>query len=205
MNILDILKLKKRKSKSTVSKVSVDDQLERLACIGIQPKDKDFLEWIYNEWGKERLESDPYYLLLFSLGGEREVENIWKPLSEDVYSFDTECIEDDDAYKDVLERLVAITKGELCISNIRSTVNHEDRTATLSFVYNSVNYEWDLEYDDDWFDCAVLTKINKLLQGENSNKLFYGWGPDQCLIVLFTTQSVVDELNSLVRVPLNLL
>jgi hypothetical protein len=195
----------KKKNNSTAIKASLDIKLERLDRLGIQPKDTDFVEWIYNEWGKDRLESDPYTLLLFSLGGEREVENTWEPLSEDIYSFDTECVEDDDSYKDVLKRLVAITKGELSISNISSTVNHEDSTASLSFIFNGVNYKWNLEYDDDWFDCTVLTKINKLLRGINSTKYFYACQPDQTLTVLFTKKIIVDELNSIVRVPFNLI
>jgi hypothetical protein len=47
MSILGLFKLNKKKSNSTAIKVSLDIQLERLARLGIQPKDTDFVEWIY--------------------------------------------------------------------------------------------------------------------------------------------------------------
>lgn len=201
MSIWGFFKSNKKKSNSIATKVSLDIQLERLANFGVKPKDNDFVEWICNEWEMDSLESDPYTLVLFSMGGEREVENVWEPLSEDVYSFDTECIEDEDSYKYVLEQLIAITKGELCISSIDSTVNHEDCTASLSFIHNKVNYKWNLKYNDDWFDCAVITKINTLLKGINSTKYFFVCVLDQSLIVLFTTKSIIEQLNRIVSIP----
>lgn len=198
MSIFNFIRSFKNKGKVTVDKISLETQLEKLASLGIYPKDEDFMEWISDEWGRDSVEYDPYNLLLFSLGGEREVDNTWKPLSEEVYSFDTECVEDDDSYQIVLERLVALTKGEVEISDISSMVNHEDGTSSLSFRYKDNNYQWDLDYEDDWFDHAVISKINGLLKETNSTKYFYACSPDQTLTVIYAARSIVDELNNIV-------
>ena len=112
MSIFNILKSNK---KAMIPKevIPIEEQLRVLSDLGIKPKHEGFIDWICYEWGRDAVESDPYYLLLFSLGGERENGDIWERLSDDVYSFDIECVEDGDIYEQFLKKLSTLSKGAL--------------------------------------------------------------------------------------------
>jgi len=200
MSIFDILKTKKKASNPR-EKISIEDQLLVLSDLGIKPKHDGYLDWVCYEWGRDAVEADRYNLILFSLGGERESGDSWERLSEDVYSFDTECVEDEGIYADIFINLAALSKGAFCIKNVSSTVDHDNRSASVSFTYNNVNYSWDLQYEDDWFDGDVVNKINQLLKEGESKMFFYTCSPDQNLITLFTTQDTIEKINKLVTVP----
>jgi len=202
MDIFNFFKSKKKSMDSKI-KISVEEQLNTLIGLGIKPKYDDYVDWICDEWGRETVETDPYNLMLFSLGGERETDDgeTWELLSDDIYSFDTECVEDDNIYEVVLGRLATLSKGKFNISNLHSTVDHDCKKAAVSFAYNSADYKWDLKYDDDWFDCDTIGKINLLLKNNGSTKFFFTCSLDQNLILVFDTEKNVKELNQLVTFP----
>ena len=190
--------------KSKKKTIPILEQLNTLLSIGIRPKQDDFLDWVCDEWGKETVESDPYNLMLFSLGGERENGDLWERLSDDIYSFDTECVEDSNIYEVVLERLVTLSKGSYDISDLHSEVDHDNKKVTVSFAYNDIHYQWSLKYNNDWFDCDIIGKTNSLLRNNGSSNFFYTSSPDQNLIVVYTSKDAIGKLNLLSTVPFKL-
>jgi len=190
--------------KSKKKTIPIQEQLNTLLSIGIRPKQDDFLDWVCDEWGKETVESDPYNLMLFSLGGERENGDLWERLSDDIYSFDTESVEDSNIYEVVLERLVTLSKGSYDISDLHSEVDHDNKKATVSFAYNDIHYQWSLKYNNDWFDCDNIGKTNSLLRNNGSSNFFYTSSPDQNLIVVYTSKDAIRKLNLLSTVPFKL-
>lgn len=114
---------------------------------------------------------------------------------EDYYWFDGECVEDDDSYKTVLNELCRIAKGGFAISNVVSKVNHEEEKVSLSFDFKGKRVVWTPAYENDWFDCDILSDMNQLLEDEKSEKYFYGYSPDQTVHVIFQTDEVVKELR----------
>jgi len=190
--------------KSKKKTIPILEQLNTLLSIGIRPKQDDFLDWVCDEWGKETVESDPYNLMLFSLGGERENGDLWERLSDDIYSFDTECVEDSNIYEVVLERLVTLSKGSYAISDLHSEVDHDNKKVTVSFAYNDIHYQWSLKYNNDWFDCDIIGKTNSLLRNNGSSNFFYTSSPDQNLIVVYTSKDAIGKLNLLSTVPFKL-
>ena len=125
----------------------------------------------------------------------------WERLSDDVYSFDMECVEDDDIYAIILMHLAAMSKGGFEISNTISIVDHDNCEASVSFIHNKTKCNWKLSYNGDWFDCEVVNKVNQLLQESNSSKFYYTCSPDQSLIVLFTSPEIAEQLNGIVSLP----
>jgi len=200
MGIFNIFKPKKKVANLKM-RVSVEEQIIVLSNLGIKPKQDGYVDWICYEWGRDAVEADPYTLMLFSLGGERESGDKWERLSDDVYSFDTECVEDDDVYADIFINLAALSKGVFSVTSVSSAVEHENHSASISFVYNNANYNWNLQYDDDWFDKDVVNRINQLVSERDSTRSFYTCSPDQNLTTLFTSQDVIEKVNSLVTIP----
>ncbi len=192
---------KNRKNDSRNPKVRIEEQLSILDGLGIKPNFDGFVDWICYEWGREEVESDPYNLLLYSLGGEREVDGEWLTSSDSIYCFDTECVEDDDTYTRIIKSFARITKGIFEISNISSYANHDQHTVGVSFTYDGKNYDFPLKYQDDWFDFQVVREINALLTSNDSDQYFYTSFSDQNLFVIFGTETIINEINKLVSVP----
>ena len=203
MSIFNVFKSKSKQASAKKHKhLAVEEQLQVLSDLGIRPKREDFIEWICYEWGRNAVESDPYNLMLFSLGGERQKDDgTWEYSSDDIYSFDMECVEDSDIYSSIVKRLSALSNGLFTISQISSIVDHDNARASVSFTRNGENHNWDLQYDEDWFDYNVINRMNNLLKDDNASKLFYTSTPDQNLIVLFTTREIIERINSFVSVP----
>jgi len=186
-------------------KVSIEEQLRVLAELGIKPKADGFVDFICYDWGRDAVESDPYNLLLHSLSAGRIInDDEWEDNSDDVYGFDTECVEDGGVYAEKLEALSAFSKGAFEISNAAGTVDHDNRKSSVSFDFNQKTYNWKMRYNYDWFDVSLIDKINLLLREAGSSKFFFTTEPDQDVIVLFTTEKIAEEVNKLVDLPFNI-
>ena len=194
MSIFNIFKSKKKIPHP--QKPSVEEQLRVLADLGIKPKQDGYVEWVCYEWDREDIETLPYNLILYSLGGERENAGIWERSSDDVFSFDIDCVDNENIYAKILIRLVELSKGMLNITNIISIVDHENQTASISFRYDEINYSWDLKFEEDLFD-----KMNQLLKESGSSMFFYICSFDKNLIVLFESPDTIEKVNGLVTIP----
>ena len=193
-----------RKAKKQKGIVSLEEQLRVLSDFGIRPRHDDFVQWVSSEWGKS-IEADPYSLLFALLGGQREIQDgLWEPLSDDIYNFDTECVENNDIYATVFERLAVISKGGFELSDVSSRVNHRSHKASVSFSFNRTKYSWQLNYYDDWFDIRVIGRINALLKSTGSSKFFYVSNPDQSVTIVFDTDETIRKLNDIAGAPFGL-
>ena len=193
-----------RKAKKHKGIVPIEEQLRVLSDFGIRPRHDDFAQWVSSKWGKT-IEADPYSLLFPILGGQREIKDgLWEHLSDDIFSFDTECVENNDIYTTVFERLAAISKGGFELSDVSSRVNRRSHKASVSFSFNRTKYSWQLNYDEDWFDIEVIGRINALLKSAGSSKFFYISNPDQSVTIVFDTDETIRKLNSIAGAPFGL-
>ena len=98
MGVFDLFKRKRR------GRVSLEEQLRVLEKGGIALASNVRLDSLIRSYSREQLEKDPYLLLLCALGGEAEDElqagEFGYP-SNQVWHFDTECIEDHGAYQEI--------------------------------------------------------------------------------------------------------
>lgn len=191
------------KMQKPMVRIPIEKQLVVLAEIGIRLRKEDFLKWIYDEVSKETLESNPYTPLLFNFGNRRlnEHDNKWEWLSDEVYTFDTECVDGYDIYSAVLERLSALSKGIFSVKNVSGGINHEHKSASVSFSLEDNEYSWDLRYDDDWFDVLAIGRINTLLKNIGSEKYFFMSAPGRIMNIVFCAEETITRLNSLIPSP----
>ena len=196
MGFFDRFKGKKAPGPAPMGKVPLDQQISTLADLGIKAKHADIEGRVDSEWGTETAESDPYNLLLFVLGSEDEEGGT---LSDDIYVFDTECVEEEDIYQRIFTRLSVLSKG--AFSQITGHTDHERERSSVSFDLGGKRYDWDLEYESDWFDVGSIGRLNRLLEKNGSAEFFFTASPDQNLFVIFTDQKTADALNDLVSEP----
>lgn len=135
---------------------------------------------------------------MFTYASEHEdCYGIWKHNCNDIFLLDTECIEDNGAYINILEKFKWLAKDAFDISNIKDSVDFDLNKAWVSFDFHGTEYRWNLKLNDDWLDVGLVDKINDLIIKSGSIKRFYTYSPDQNLLVVFLDEAGVKQLNDL--------
>jgi phosphotransferase system HPr-like phosphotransfer protein len=140
---------------------SLEQQLEILAECGVKLRPGARIESLVNSFPRPQYERDPFRLALVVLGGEAEdSEEVPRPyLSDDVWHFDTECIEDHGAYARIAARMSTFAKGALPLADVTDHVDVEAGEAWLEFTLDGKRHHLDLKVNDDWVDESVFTKL----------------------------------------------
>lgn len=122
--------------------------------------------------------------------------------SPQVYSFNLEQDAPGDMYRPFLERIEALTKGDLVFLDIREVVGEETfetgkGDCMLSFSCNGKSYEYILRFQYDWFDTEILSALNCILEEEQPEKALYagsdGW---QNCILFYDTEEWAERFNA---------
>ncbi|MBM7364750.1 hypothetical protein [Priestia taiwanensis] len=176
----------------------MSEQLRELQKAGIHLRKGMTEDILLEEFDEKEFEKEPYLLALVAMGGEVEVEeDDFVDVSDDVWHFDTECIEDNGDYVQIVERVKALSKGLLEIENIRDAVDIEEEEATLTFTLAGKEYHWDLEVDNDWVDGTIFDRFNELLAQQKTEKriAILELGQD-CLIGMYSPEQL-KQINAL--------
>ena len=170
---------------------TLERQLQDLAACGVHLLPDATPETLLREWSEQDFEKDPYELALVALGGDDP------PLAENVWHFDTECIEDHGAYAQIAERMRSLAADALPITNIEDFVDVQAGDAWLSFELDGTQHRWTCEVQDDWVDPTVLSRFAQLLAERKTGYRFtyLDLRGQDCLIGCFRD----DELTRLRR------
>ncbi len=187
--------IKEQTSSNQDKIVKLEIQLKAFKELGFEFNEGATKEDILNMWGREKLESEPFSLLYISLGTTVEREP-WTPITNQCCLFDTEAIEDNGAYIRIIENMKRISKGELDFKNIEDVVDWEQEKVSVSFELNGNKYDWDLEYNNDWVDANLFSRIVELTKSDNTNGKFtyYNTG-GQDLVIGWSTDEELDKIN----------
>ena len=150
--------------------MSLDQALQRLAQIGIRLRHTVTPTTIAEEMGIT-LDSpvDPIHLLCV-LGGESEHGDL---LSDDIWHFDAECIEDHGDYATLVHRFCVVSNGALPLANIEDYVEIDDGEVRVSFMLRGEKIEWELEAQDDWVDPQFYSNMQELVRRSNDGRSFF--------------------------------
>ncbi len=125
-----------------------------------------------------------------------------KHMSNNVWHFDTECIEDQGDYVRISQRMRDLAGWVLPIKAIKDQVDHDEQTAALAFMLDGAAHRWELKMNDDWVDPAVFSRFVDLLASRKSGKRFtyLSLGGQDCLIGCSTTEEL-KKLKKLTGLP----
>ena len=127
--------------------------------------------------------------------------------SNQVFSFDTEAFNVGRMYADFLEKVAAISHGELTFTQIEEIQEAEETIdsyglecsmgiCSLSFYCNGKPYSGLAEVYNDWFDTGVLPFINQVIQEQDTGKALYCTGDGaQNLIVFYVSDDWAERFN----------
>jgi hypothetical protein len=171
--------------------------LDALEQCGIRKRDDVSIEDILYSTGGTLEDAIDYTHLLCLLGSDVERDD-FRPISDDLWHFDTECIVDDGDYVRIAERLLRLSKGALAISNLSDHVDTQESVAWLEFDFRGQRIHWTFEVQDDWVDGTVFTRFVELFRLVPSNARFtYGDLGGQDFLIGYSTDEQRLELTTL--------
>ncbi len=141
--------------------VSFEQQLETFKKLGFTLNPTISVADVDRWGGKKEFDTPPFMMLYITLGQTIEREP-WTPLTDRVWDFDMEAIEDHGAYVDIMKNLERITRGELKFSSLKDYVDLENKKAWVSFSVRGKAYKWNLKVDNDWADTQLFTNVVEL-------------------------------------------
>lgn len=168
---------------NTVSPRTLEDKLAALESCGISLGSGFSVDSLLSSWDRAEYEKPGYDLTLVGVGMTQE-EPPWKPRSDNVWHFDTECIEDHGAYADIAKRMVEMAGGSLPLSDIEDYVDIEQGKAWLSFKLDGETFRIDCAVHDDWVDPKIFGHFVRLLTRKDPSKVYfyYDLGGQDCII-----------------------
>lgn len=162
---------------------TIEDKLRALAECGFKLKDQFGVSDLVESWGREELDKPGFKLALVCLGMTQEGPP-WTPHCDNLWHFDTECIEDEGSYVRIAERMAEMAQGSLPLSDLEDHVDLEEGTAWLQFKCQGKPVHIDCAVEDDWVDRTVFGHFVALLAKCDPNKLFiyHDLGGQDCII-----------------------
>lgn len=174
---------------------TLEEQLQRLGDCGIGLAEECTVDDLLQLSSRSAIEKQPYLHLLYILGNEGAPASY---LSNDIWHFDTECIEDHGDYARIIQRMSELTKGALPVRDVRDHVDLDAGQAWVAFILGRQEYRWKAEVDDDWVDAEIITRLVALLDAQGQGRRFIAidlLGQD--MLIGCATADEFDKLNRL--------
>jgi hypothetical protein len=188
---------------------SLEEKLAQLAGLGITLRDGMTIESLFREASKTDaealralLEKRGYELLLAELGGELCDPTSFEHrgwLSDDVWHFDGECINDHGDYKNIVDSLCRLSRGDLAFDEVRDFVDVENGTAWIDFSKEGETERLVLTVDHDWVDELIFKAMGRGLAAFGSPKQFAAHVLGQDVLIICKTPDEIRELNRALR------
>ena len=178
--------------------MTIEEKLLALADCGLKLKDEFGVPDLVESWGREALDEPGYNLTLVCLGMTQE-ERPWTPHCDNLWHFDTECIEGDGSYIRIAKRMVEMAQGSLPLSEFQDHVDIDAGEAWLRFKCQDKAIQIVCEVQDDWVDTGIFGHFVDLLATCDPKKLFvyYDLGGQDCIIGC-TTRAQYARLQKLI-------
>jgi hypothetical protein len=169
--------------------MTIEEKLRALAECGLKLKDQFGVPDLVESWGREALDEPGYNLALVCLGMTQE-EPPCTPHCDNLWHFDTECIEGDGSYVRIAKRMAEMAQGSLPLSDIQDHMDMERAKAWLRCKCRGKPVHIVCEMQADWVDSSVFGHFVDLLAECDPNKLFiyYDLGGQDCIIGCVTKQ-----------------
>lgn len=172
--------------------VPIETQLENLKSCGIELNAgvtvDDLIAQIAQtgdaDEARTAIEARPYHRIIDILGYEKHYfagnragnEPLeFTPVSNKLWYWDSECVDDPKVYADAVERLDFMSGRVLGLSDIRGDIDFEQESyAYVEFTHNGERVRWDFGIDSDWMSYPVFVNFDALLEESGSGLRLYG-------------------------------
>jgi hypothetical protein len=183
---------------------TLEEQLRTLRGLGItyELDEDELVEVLLGQFERELYEEEPYSLLLPMLGADLvdEDDDVLR-LSPEVWSFDVQCVDDENVYTELLRRLAELSKGKFALRSVESKVDFDSEEAYVAFEHEGESYRWTVAFEDDWVDFDLLRKLGRLAAAASPSRRYVYWNDGQSVTLLYLDTDKLKQLNKLVKKP----
>jgi hypothetical protein len=179
---------------------SVESMLKRLSEVGIGLRPGIRVDRLFLEWPRSEVEKNGYELLLAAMGDLQYDHRTFvplEPLSDDIWHFDAEAIEDDGDYAQIVENCRRIATGELVFQDFSDHVDIENGLAWVELMTAAGTERIDLKVDNDWVDPKIFHVMQAKLDAAGSRRLFAAHVMGQDSLVICQPASNINRINDM--------
>jgi hypothetical protein len=174
-------------------KKTVEMMLAELATAGISLRAGVGVAQVLAEHPRTAIEKSGLELLAAVIGDEQfdpKTFAVLEPLSDDVWHFDAEAIEDHGSYNRIVENCCRLARGDLKFETIRDYVDVENEVAWVEVTNDGRTRRIDLKVNNDWVDGTIFDKLQEWLGETGSGRRFayHSLGQDLLLICKYPEQ-----------------
>lgn len=112
-----------------------------------------------------------------------------------ILNYDTECIEDDMDYTELIHEHADITHGEFKPEDVSSAFRHEEEFAAIDFTCNGLRYHWEFDQEDDYVSFDFYENLVPLIEKHTSGRFMFFPSEDQCVELIFLNKKAADTLS----------
>lgn len=193
----------KSKNQSVRTPVSLEDQIETLAEIGIRLNKGIGIEELLLSYERATYENDPYGPILFTYGNVIEKEPWTNFISDDVWEFDVEFIEGKGSYATIMTRFAALVGQTDALTEIHDDIDgaleSSNQNVEISYKLNGKKYDQLIKLDDDWADPDFVSTFMTQLSGSTAAKAFYAIDNGQSSLWLYLSDEDARKLQKLTK------
>jgi hypothetical protein len=179
---------------SFLKKKSVETMLEEAAAVGIALRPGVEPQHLWAGRSKSKFESGGFLTLLGNMGDE-DCEAGVEPLSDDIWHFDVEAINDHGDYVRIVENCCRLTGGDLNFERIADHVDIANKRAFIEVIANGHGQRVDLDVDDDCVDEKVFKFLMDQLAATGSKRQFAAHTPGQDMLLICKTPSETNAIS----------
>ena len=163
--------------------MTLEEKLVALESCGIALRPEFSIDDLLSSWNRSEYEEQGFNLVLVGVGMTEE-KSPWRHRSNNLWHFDTECIEDQGAYTDIAKRMMEMADGSLALTQIEDYVDIEEEKAWVSFKLKGESIRIDCAVNDDWVDPNIFGHFVRLLAKSDPSKIYfyYNLGGQDCII-----------------------
>jgi hypothetical protein len=179
-------------------KKTVEAMLAELATVGIELRPGITVDELADSHTRADIEKGGFEILLAVMGNEQfdpKTFEVLNPLSDDVWHFDTEAIEDHGAYVHIVENCRRLAGGDLKFEGVRDYVDVEQETAWVELSSNGRSERADLKIDNDWVDPKIFAKLQDWLEETGSGRRFAVQGLGQDILLICKQPEQIRTIN----------
>jgi hypothetical protein len=180
---------------SFLKKKSVETMLEEAAEVGIALRPGVESQRLWARSSKAQIESGGFLIFLCYMGDEDYPAGV-EPLSDDIWHFDVEAINDHGDYTYIVENCCRLTGGDLKFERVTDHVDVANEIAFVEVTSNDHVERVDLKVDNDWVDEKILRFLIDRLAATGSKRQFAGHTPGQDMLLICKTP---DEIRAISR------
>lgn len=129
------------------------------------------------------------------INAEAPEEARYLPVSDDILYLDSDCIEEQGIYSEILRRMGVMARGTASFADAADTLDTEKYVASVSFTLGGKVCTFDLDVQDATIDTTFFAKVNAALAEHGVGKRFFLHLAEPEILVIFSDRKTVRRLN----------